>query len=58
MTRRLEQDLLAAGEFIGRIPLKLLAHARDAARTYGSPPPPSPDSSASCPSPAESSPAT
>src|SRR4051794_16012334 len=35
MTRRLERDLLAAGERIVRIPPKLMAHARDAARTYG-----------------------
>jgi transposase len=35
MTRRLEQDLLAAGERIIRVPPKLMAHARDAARTYG-----------------------
>lgn len=35
MTRRLEQDLLAAGERIVRVPPKLMAHARDAARSYG-----------------------
>lgn len=35
MTRRLEHDLLAAGERIVRVPPKLMAHARDAARTYG-----------------------
>ena len=35
MTRRLERDLLAAGERIVRVPPKLMAHARDAARTYG-----------------------
>ncbi|MER7006116.1 transposase, partial [Dactylosporangium sp. NPDC000555] len=35
MTRRLEQDLLAAGERIVRVPPKLMAHVRDAARTYG-----------------------
>ncbi|MFE9690561.1 IS110 family transposase [Micromonospora sp. NPDC005806] len=35
MTRRLEQDLLAAGERIVRVPPKLMAHIRDAARTYG-----------------------
>src|SRR3954449_5472328 len=35
MTRRLERDLLAAGEVIVRVPPKLMAHARDAARTYG-----------------------
>ncbi|GAA4264149.1 hypothetical protein GCM10022255_115120 [Dactylosporangium darangshiense] len=35
MTRRLEQDLLAAGEHIVRVPPKLMAHVRDAARAYG-----------------------
>jgi transposase len=35
MTRRLERDLLAAGERIVRVPPKLMSHARDAARTYG-----------------------
>ncbi|MEV8509482.1 transposase, partial [Actinoplanes sp. NPDC051475] len=35
MTRRLERDLLATGERIIRVPPKLMAHARDAARTYG-----------------------
>lgn len=35
MTRRLEQDLLAADERIVRVPPKLMAHMRDAARTYG-----------------------
>jgi transposase len=35
MTRRLERDLLAAGERIVRVPPQLMAHARDAARTYG-----------------------
>lgn len=35
MTRRLERDLLAAGQRIVRVPPKLMAHARDAARTYG-----------------------
>ena len=34
-TRRLEQDLLAAGERIVRVPPKLMSHAHDAARTYG-----------------------
>ncbi len=34
MTRRLERDLLAAGERIVRVPPELMAHARDAARTY------------------------
>ena len=35
LSRRLEADLLAAGERITRVPPKLMAHARDAARTYG-----------------------
>jgi transposase len=35
LSRRLERDLLAAGERIVRVPPKLMAHARDAARTYG-----------------------
>ncbi len=35
MTRRLESDLLGAGEEVLRVPPKLMAHARDAARTYG-----------------------
>lgn len=35
MTRRLERDLIAAGERVIRVPPKLMAHARDAARTYG-----------------------
>ncbi|MDW5327134.1 IS110 family transposase [Plantactinospora sp. KLBMP9567] len=35
MTRRLERDLLAAGERIVRVPPRLMANARDAARTYG-----------------------
>ena len=35
LSRRLEADLLAAGEHIVRVPPKLMAHARDAARTYG-----------------------
>jgi transposase len=35
LSRRLEGDLLAAGERIVRVPPKLMAHARDAARTYG-----------------------
>lgn len=35
LSRRLEVDLLAAGERIVRVPPKLMAHARDAARTYG-----------------------
>jgi len=35
LSRRLEADLLAAGEGIVRVPPKLMAHARDSARTYG-----------------------
>src|SRR5918998_1841121 len=35
LSRRLERDMLAAGETIVRVPTKLMAHARDAARTYG-----------------------
>jgi transposase len=35
LSRRLEADLLGAGERILRVPPKLMAHARDAARTYG-----------------------
>ena len=35
LSRRLETDLLIAGERIVRVPPKLMAHARDAARTYG-----------------------
>jgi len=35
LSRRLEADLLRAGERIARVPPKLMAHARDAARTYG-----------------------
>ena len=35
LSRRLEADLLAAGERIMRVPPKLMAQARDAARTYG-----------------------
>jgi transposase len=35
LSRRLEADLLRAGEEIVRVPPKLMAHARDAARTYG-----------------------
>jgi transposase len=35
LSRRLEADLLAAGERIVRVPPKLMAHARDGARTYG-----------------------
>lgn len=35
LSRRLESDLLKAGERIVRVPPKLMANARDAARTYG-----------------------
>lgn len=35
LSRRLEADLLAGGEVIVRVPPKLMAHARDSARTYG-----------------------
>jgi transposase len=35
MSRRLERDLLAVGERIVRVPPKLMAHCRTAARTYG-----------------------
>ena len=35
LSRRLEADLLAAGERIVRVPPKLMAKARDSARTYG-----------------------
>jgi len=35
LSRRLEADLLSAGEVVTRVPPKLMAHARDAARTYG-----------------------
>jgi transposase len=35
LSRRLESDLLGAGERIVRVPPKLMAHARDSARTYG-----------------------
>jgi transposase len=35
LSRRLEVDLLGAGEEVVRVPPKLMAHARDAARTYG-----------------------
>nr|WP_264770379.1 IS110 family transposase [Coxiella burnetii] len=35
MTRRLEADLLAAGEDLVRVPPKLMAHVRDSARSYG-----------------------
>jgi len=35
LSRRLEADLLGAGQRIVRVPPKLMAHARDSARTYG-----------------------
>ena len=35
LSRRLEADMLASGERIVRVPPKLMAHARDSARTYG-----------------------
>jgi transposase len=35
LSRRLERDLLGAGLAVVRVPPKLMAHARDAARTYG-----------------------
>jgi transposase len=35
LSRRLERDLLVAGETIVRVPPKLMAHCRDSARTYG-----------------------
>lgn len=35
LSRRLERDMLAAGERIVRVPPKLMAHARDSARTFG-----------------------
>jgi transposase len=35
LSRRLERDLLSAGERIVRVPPKLMAHARDSARSYG-----------------------
>jgi transposase len=35
LSRRLEADLLAAGEVIVRVPPKMMAHCRDAARTDG-----------------------
>jgi transposase len=35
LSRRLEADLLTAGEMIVRVPPKLMAHCRDSARTYG-----------------------
>lgn len=35
LSRRLERDLLGVGERIVRVPPKLMAHARDSARSYG-----------------------
>jgi transposase len=35
LSRRLERDLLGAGQHVVRVPPKLMAHARTAARTYG-----------------------
>lgn len=35
LSRRLERDLLGAGERIVRVPPKLMAHVRDSARSYG-----------------------
>jgi transposase len=35
MTRRLERDLIAAGEAVVRVSPKLMADVRDSARTYG-----------------------
>ncbi|TDC78143.1 hypothetical protein E1193_21225 [Micromonospora sp. KC606] len=35
LPRLLERDLLTAGEQIVRVPPKLMAHARDGARSYG-----------------------
>jgi transposase len=35
LSRRLEADLLAAGEELVRVPPKMMAHSRGAARTYG-----------------------
>ena len=35
LSRRLERDLLQAGELIVRVPPKLMAHARDGARSFG-----------------------
>jgi transposase len=35
LTRRLERDLIGAGESVVRVPPKLMAHFRDSARTYG-----------------------
>ena len=35
LTRRLERDLVAAGESVVRVSPKLMAHVRDSARSYG-----------------------
>jgi transposase len=35
LSRQLERDMLAAGERLVRVPPKLMAHSREAARTYG-----------------------
>src|SRR5919204_1151206 len=35
LSRRLERDLLGAGQQVVRVPPKLMAHARTAGRTYG-----------------------
>lgn len=35
LTRRLERDLITAGESVVRVPPKPMAHIRDSARTYG-----------------------
>jgi transposase len=35
LTRRLERDLIAAGEAVVRVSPKLMAHVRDSARSYG-----------------------
>lgn len=35
LSRRLESDLLAAGEQVVRVPPKLMSHVRDSARTFG-----------------------
>ena len=35
LSRRLERDLLAAGQAVVRVPPKLMAHVRDSARTFG-----------------------
>ncbi len=35
LSRRLERNLIASGERVVRVPPKLMAHARDSARSYG-----------------------